>query len=153
MRVEKTPFPEGFLRRTKGRGLVVMSWAPQRKVLEHGAVGGFVTHCGWNSVLEALTAGVPMLTWPLYAEQRMNKVFLVEEMRLAVAVEGYDKGVVTAEEIQEKARWIMDSNSGRELRERNLAAMWEVKEALSDKGEFKIALLQLTSQWKNYNNS
>uniref|UniRef100_A0A0D9YEM2 Glycosyltransferase n=1 Tax=Oryza glumipatula TaxID=40148 RepID=A0A0D9YEM2_9ORYZ len=147
-------FPEGFLRRTKGRGLVVISWAPQREVLEHGAVGGFVTHCGWNSVLEAVTAGVPMLAWPLYAEQRlMNKVFLVEEMRLAVAVEGYDKGVVTAEEIQEKARWIMDSDGGRELRERTLAAMREVKEALSDKGEIKIALLQLTSQWKNYNNS
>ncbi|BAF06082.1 anthocyanidin 5,3-O-glucosyltransferase [Oryza sativa Japonica Group] len=151
--LEALIFPEGFLRRTKGRGLVVMSWAPQREVLEHGAVGGFVTHCGWNSVLEAVTAGVPMLAWPLYAEQRMNKVFLVEEMRLAVAVEGYDKGVVTAEEIQEKARWIMDSDGGRELRERTLAAMREVKEALSDKGEFKIALLQLTSQWKNYNNS
>ncbi|EAZ13454.1 hypothetical protein OsJ_03370 [Oryza sativa Japonica Group] len=139
-------FPEGFLRRTKGRGLVVISCSPQREVLEHGAVGGFVSHCGWNSVLEAVTAGVPMLAWPLYAEQRMNKVFLVEEMRLAVGVEGYDKGIVTAEEIQEKARWLMDSDGGRELRERTLAAMREVKEAPSDKGESKMTLLELVSQ-------
>ena len=75
--------PEGFLARTKGKGLVVEAWAPQREVLAHGAVGGFVTHCGWNSVLEAIMGGVPMLAWPMYAEQRMNKVFLVD-LRLAV---------------------------------------------------------------------
>ena len=68
--------PEGFLDRTKGTGLVVKSWAPQRDVLAHGAVGGFVTHCGWNSVLEVIMAGVPMLAWPLYAEQRMKRVLL-----------------------------------------------------------------------------
>uniref|UniRef100_A0A0E0JNP1 Glycosyltransferase n=1 Tax=Oryza punctata TaxID=4537 RepID=A0A0E0JNP1_ORYPU len=141
-------FPECFLRRTKGRGLVVMSWVPQREVLEHGAVGGFVTHCGWNSVLEAVTAGVPMLAWPLYAEQRMNKVRLVE-MRLAVAVEGYDKGVVTADEIQEKTKWLLDSDGGRELRERTSVAMRQVKEAVSDNGESKMALLELVSQWKS----
>ncbi|OMO66963.1 UDP-glucuronosyl/UDP-glucosyltransferase [Corchorus olitorius] len=53
--------PEGFLERTKDRGLVVKSWAPQVAVLNHDSVGGFVTHCGWNSVLEAVTAGV--LQW------------------------------------------------------------------------------------------
>ncbi|XP_039840853.1 UDP-glycosyltransferase 1-like [Panicum virgatum] len=70
---------EGFLERTGGRGLVVKLWAPQVDVLRHEAVGAFGTHCGWNSVLEAITASVPMLCWPLYAEQKMNKVFLVEE--------------------------------------------------------------------------
>ncbi|KAK4741787.1 hypothetical protein SAY87_025375 [Trapa incisa] len=61
--------PDGFLDRTKERGLVVKSWVPQALVLNHGSVGGFVTHCGWNSILESITAGVPMITWPLYAEQ------------------------------------------------------------------------------------
>ncbi|KAD4585954.1 hypothetical protein E3N88_23555 [Mikania micrantha] len=62
--------PEGFLNRTKERGLVVKKWAPQVAVLGHKSVGGFVTHCGWNSVLEAVSFGVPMVGWPLYAEQR-----------------------------------------------------------------------------------
>ena len=57
--------PEGFLERTKDRGLVVRSWAPQVAILSHDSVGGFVTHCGWNSVLEAVCGGVPMLAWPL----------------------------------------------------------------------------------------
>jgi hypothetical protein len=142
-------FPEGFLQRTGGRGLVVMSWAPQREALAHGAVGGFVTHCGWNSVLEAVMAGVPMLAWPLYAEQRMNRVFLVEEMRLAVAMEGYDKETVKAEEVAAKVRWLIDSDGGRELRQRTQAAMQRAKEAVSDDGESKAALKNLARQWKS----
>ncbi|CAL4981530.1 unnamed protein product [Urochloa decumbens] len=94
--------PERFLARTEDRGLVVKSWASQRDVLAHPSVGGFVTHCGWNSVLEA----VPMLAWPLYAEQRLNRVFLEKELKLAVAVEGYDndKELVAAEEVAAKVR-------------------------------------------------
>ncbi|KAM0908119.1 hypothetical protein ACQ4PT_015688 [Festuca glaucescens] len=69
--------PDGFLDRTGGRGLVVKQWAPQAEVLRHRATCAFVTHCGWNSVLEGVTAGVPMLCWPLYSEQKMNKLHMV----------------------------------------------------------------------------
>ncbi|VAH63633.1 unnamed protein product [Triticum turgidum subsp. durum] len=65
--------PEGFLERTKDRGLVIKSWAPQVEVLRHRATGAFMTHCGWNSTLEGITAGLPLLCWPLYAEQKVNK--------------------------------------------------------------------------------
>ncbi|KAM0863705.1 hypothetical protein ACQ4PT_044411 [Festuca glaucescens] len=153
---EKTPepdldvlLPEGFLDRTKGTGLVVKSWEPQRDVLAHDAVGGFVTHCGWNSVLESVMAGVPMLAWPLYAEQRMNRVFLEKELGLAVAVEGYDKDdlVVEADEVASKVRWIMDSDGGKLLRERTLAAMRQAKEALREGGESDVALARLVEGW------
>ncbi|KAF2290932.1 hypothetical protein GH714_016875 [Hevea brasiliensis] len=70
--------PEGFLNRVKDRAMVVKSWAPQVAVLNHDSVGGFVTHCGWNSVLEAVVAGVPMVAWPLHAEQHLNRNVLVE---------------------------------------------------------------------------
>lgn len=79
---------EGFLERTKDRGLVVKSWAPQVAILSHESVGGFVTHCGWNSITEVVSYGVPMVAWPLYAEQEVNSVVLVEEMKLAIPIFG-----------------------------------------------------------------
>ena len=59
--------PEGFADRVSGRGLVVTGWAPQVAILSHRAVGGFVSHCGWNSVLEAMTSGVVIVGWPMEA--------------------------------------------------------------------------------------
>ncbi|CAN6269516.1 unnamed protein product [Urochloa humidicola] len=78
--------PEGFEARAAaaGRGLVVRGWAPQVAALRHAAVGWFMTHCGWNSVLEAAAAGVPMLAWPMTADQFANARLLVDEVRVAV---------------------------------------------------------------------
>ncbi|KAG6523269.1 UDP-glycosyltransferase 88F3-like [Zingiber officinale] len=139
--------PEGFLERTRARGLVVKGWAPQSEVLRHAAVGGFVTHCGWNSVLEAVVAGVPMLAWPLYAEQWMNKVFLVEEMQAAAAVEGY-AGLVTAEEIETKVRWLMESEGGRRLRDRAADMKERAAVAVGEGGSSRAALQELVAQLK-----
>nr|XP_010916885.1 UDP-glycosyltransferase 88F3 [Elaeis guineensis] len=144
--------PEGFLGRTKLRGLVVMSWAPQVEVLAHEAVGAFVTHCGWNSTLEGLCAGMPLIGWPLYAEQRMNKVMLVEELRLAVAVEGYDKGVVSAAEVEAKVRWVMESEGGRELRKRATGMAAKAKEAWGDGGSSQAAWVEFVKVLKSGGN-
>ncbi|RWV90847.1 hypothetical protein GW17_00046915, partial [Ensete ventricosum] len=76
--------PDGFERRVAGRGLVVRGWAPQVAILAHAAVGGFVTHCGWNSVLEGVTAGLPMVTWPLSTEQFINEKLVVGVLRTGV---------------------------------------------------------------------
>jgi len=54
---------------SSGKGLIIRGWAPQVLILDHEAVGGFVTHCGWNSALEGISAGLPMVTWPVFAEQ------------------------------------------------------------------------------------
>ncbi|CAL5095921.1 unnamed protein product [Urochloa decumbens] len=113
-----TLLPEGFLERTKGRGLVVKLWVPQVDVLHHKATGAFVTHCGWNSVLEGITAGVSMLCWPLYAEQKMNKVFMVEEAGIGMEVVGWQEELVKAEEVEAKVRLMLDSEEGEKLRAR-----------------------------------
>ncbi|XP_047973836.1 chalcone 4'-O-glucosyltransferase-like [Salvia hispanica] len=107
--------PEGFVERTGERGRVLKSWAPQTAVLSHGSVGGFVTHCGQSSVLEAVSFGVPMIGWPLYAEQRMNRVVMVEEMKVAVAVELGQEGFVAAGEVEERVRELMESRRGEEI--------------------------------------
>uniref|UniRef100_A0ACD5TER4 Uncharacterized protein n=1 Tax=Avena sativa TaxID=4498 RepID=A0ACD5TER4_AVESA len=134
--------PEGFLERTGGRGLVVKSWAPQADVLRHRATGAFVTHCGWNSTLEAIVSGLPMLCWPLYAEQRQNKVFVVEEMGAGVEMAGYDAELVAAEEVEAKVRWVMESEGGRALRERAVAAKEQAWHALSDGGASHAAFAE-----------
>ncbi|KAM0938406.1 putative UDP-glucuronosyl/UDP-glucosyltransferase [Dioscorea sansibarensis] len=145
--------PVGFLERTQGRGMVVKAWAPQVEVLNHEAMGGFVTHCGWNSALEAVCAGVGMIAWPLYAEQKMNKVVLVEEMKLAVEMKGYDKGMVAAEEVERRVRWLMESDGGSELRERAKKMKDHATSALSDGGSSRSCLVELTSDWKRWSSS
>ncbi|XP_010680966.2 anthocyanidin 3-O-glucosyltransferase 2 [Beta vulgaris subsp. vulgaris] len=77
--------PEGFLDRTSSRGSII-GWAPQVSILAHSAIGGFVSHCGWNSILESLWFGVPIATWPCYAEQQLNAFELVKELELAVGI-------------------------------------------------------------------
>ncbi|CAA0815878.1 UDP-glycosyltransferase 71B2 [Striga hermonthica] len=111
--------PEGFLERTSGVGRVV-GWAPQVAVLAHEAVGGFVSHCGWNSTLESVWHGVPVATFPLYAEQQMNAFLLVRELGMAEPiridyrkdfVSGEDE-IVGAEEIEAAVRQLMAANCG-----------------------------------------
>ncbi|KAH6785246.1 hypothetical protein C2S51_037701 [Perilla frutescens var. frutescens] len=77
--------PEGFLERTKGIGKVI-EWAPQQAVLAHAAVGGFVSHCGWNSILESVWFGVPIAAFPLFAEQHLNAFQMVTDLGMAEAI-------------------------------------------------------------------
>nr|BAJ11652.1 glucosyltransferase [Sinningia cardinalis] len=78
--------PEGFEERTKGRGLIIRGWAPQLLILDHPSIGAFVTHCGWNSTLEGVCAGVPMVTWPIFAEQFFNEKLVTEVLKIGVSV-------------------------------------------------------------------
>ncbi|XP_038715477.1 scopoletin glucosyltransferase-like [Tripterygium wilfordii] len=78
--------PEGFEKRIEGKGLIIRGWAPQVLILNHESVGGFVTHCGWNSILEGISAGVPMVTWPVSAEQFYNEKLVTEVLKIGVAV-------------------------------------------------------------------
>ncbi|KAM1461672.1 hypothetical protein TB2_045830 [Malus domestica] len=103
--------PEGFLNRTAPIGKVI-GWAPQAAILAHPAIGGFVSHCGWNSTLESLWNGVPIATWPMYAEQNLNAFQLVKELGLAVEIKlDYRKDsdvLVSAEDVERGIRQVME---------------------------------------------
>ncbi|GMI70242.1 hypothetical protein like AT2G36780 [Hibiscus trionum] len=88
---------DGFEERIKGRGLLIRGWAPQVLILSHPSIGGFLTHCGWNSTLEGICAGVPMITWPLFSEQFMNEKLLVQILKVGVGV-GVEVAVPMGEE-------------------------------------------------------
>jgi UDP:flavonoid glycosyltransferase YjiC (YdhE family) len=108
-----------------------------------------VTHCGWNSTLEAIVAGVPMLCWPLGAEQKMNKVLMVDDdMGIGVELEGYNAGFVKAEEIEAKVKLVLESGDGRAVRERAADLKKEAEAAMEDGGSSRVAFLQFLSDVK-----
>uniref|UniRef100_A0A1J3IU29 Glycosyltransferase n=1 Tax=Noccaea caerulescens TaxID=107243 RepID=A0A1J3IU29_NOCCA len=106
--------PEGFLDRVSGRGMIC-GWSPQVEILAHKAVGGFVSHCGWNSIVESLWFGVPIVTWPMYAEQQLNAFLMVMELKLAVEMRLdyriHGDELVSANEIETAIRCVMDKDN------------------------------------------
>jgi hydroquinone glucosyltransferase len=140
--------PEGFESRTRDRGLVVPSWAPQIAVLSHPATGGFISHCGWNSTLESISHGVPMIAWPLFAEQRMNMIRLVNELKVGIAAKMEKDGFVRREEVERAVRELMEGEGGKRVR----ARMRELKEkavTASEKGGSSYkAMATVVSEWR-----
>jgi UDP-glucosyl transferase 73C len=121
---------EKFEERTKDRALMIKGWSPQLVILSHPSTGAFLTHCGWNSTLEGISAGLPMITWPVFAEQFFNEKILVNVLRTSVSVGAKEvihmgeednkyRFIVKMEEIKEAINKVMeDGEEGKDRRKR-----------------------------------
>ncbi|KAM3695065.1 hypothetical protein ACJW31_07G102700 [Castanea mollissima] len=138
-REEEDWLPKGFEKRMEGKGLILRGWAPRELILDHEAVGGFVTHCGWNSTLEGVTAGVPMVTWPLCAEQFYNEKLVTQVLKIGVAV-GVRQWIrvvgdsIKRDAIEKAVKQIMVGKEAEEIRGRAKALGEMAKRAVEEEG-------------------
>ncbi|CAN0922776.1 UDP-glucosyltransferase 29 [Linum grandiflorum] len=142
--------PPGFLDRVGEKGLVVEGWAPQSAILAHDSIGGFVSHCGWSSVMESMWYGVPIVAMPMQLDQPLN-ARLVEEVGVGVEVKRDGRsGKVDRKEVGKVIREVVMGEKVRRKAE-------EMSEVMKKKGDLEIddvvrELLQLCrSPSVNYN--
>lgn len=113
----ETMFDE-FVTRTRDRGLLV-PWAPQTAVLSHPSVAAFLTHCGWNSAIESIASGVPMLAWPRFGDQTTNCHYITDVWRigleLQVTADKIGNGIVDRKEIDQKVRKMLGKEEAGDL--------------------------------------
>ncbi|CAI9295928.1 unnamed protein product [Lactuca saligna] len=122
---------------TKEMGCIV-DWAPQEDVLAHCAVGGFLTHSGWNSTMESIVQGVPMICWPFYVDQQPNSRFVGEVWKLGIDMKDTCDRLI----VEKAVRDIMD---GKRDIYTQVTGYWAnlAKESISDRGSSSISLARL----------
>jgi cis-zeatin O-glucosyltransferase len=109
-----------FARATEGTGLVITGWAPQLEILAHAATAAFMSHCGWNSTLESLSHGKPVLAWPMHSDQPWDAELICKYLRVGLLVRPWEKHaeVIPAEGIQKVIEEAMLSENGVAMRQR-----------------------------------
>ncbi|KAI5074777.1 hypothetical protein GOP47_0010738 [Adiantum capillus-veneris] len=123
-----------LLAQSQGQGCIV-DWVPQLRVLGHSSIGGFLTHCGWNSTTEAISNGVPMLCWPYFADQHLDAKFIVEEWRAGLRFNmNNERGVIERSEIERVIKKVMEGEDGKILRENARKLKEASTRALSPQG-------------------
>ncbi|XP_074276803.1 zeatin O-glucosyltransferase-like [Silene latifolia] len=114
------PLPEGWEERMRDRGIVIREWAPQLEILGHRSIGGFMSHCGWNSCIESISMGVPIAAWPMHSEQPKNAFLVSEVLKVGIVVKdlGSLGELVMSSSIENVIKRMMASKEGDELRNR-----------------------------------
>ncbi|KAL0409945.1 UNVERIFIED_CONTAM: UDP-glycosyltransferase 86A1 [Sesamum latifolium] len=123
--------PDEFKNEVRSRGLIV-SWCNQNSVLSSPAIGGFLTHCGWNSVLESIWCGVPMICYPFYADQPTNRKLVVDDWKIGINL--CDGPSVDRKEVAEKIKQLMSGEIWNGLRDEMKNIRTIVQKALAEGG-------------------
>ncbi|KAI6669873.1 hypothetical protein NL676_004758 [Syzygium grande] len=132
--------PEGFLERTKDRGMVVQGWAPQAKILMHPRTGGFVSHCGWSSTLEAIVFGVPIIAMPMHLDQPLNAK-LVADLGVGMEVRRED-GRFPGEDVAQVIKQVVVREEGEEVRRRAKELSARIRERQEEETSTVMKMLE-----------
>ncbi|KAK3129712.1 hypothetical protein QOZ80_6BG0483650 [Eleusine coracana subsp. coracana] len=144
---ETHKLPDKFVDRAKSRGLIV-PWCPQLEVLAHPSVGCFFTHCGWNSTVEALSAGVPMVAMPHWSDQTTNAKYIQDVWCVGVRIQPDAKGVVRSEEVERCVREVMEGERSDEFKKRAVDWSHKAKKAMSEGGSSDINISNFLSKYR-----
>ena len=127
------------------KGLIV-TWCPQLQVLSHKAVGCFVTHCGWNSTLEAVSLGVPMIVVPHWSDQPTNAKYIVDVWKIGVKATKDEKGIIKRETLKHCIKETMEEGKGNELK--NNAIKWRdlIRTSFDDGGSSEKNIIEFVDK-------
>ncbi|TYH37090.1 hypothetical protein ES332_D12G016700v1 [Gossypium tomentosum] len=132
-----------FTAAISGRGLLV-GWCPQERVLSHPSVGGFLTHCGWNSTMESVSEGVPLICWPFFAEQQMNCFYSCTKWGIGMEIDSDIK----REKVESLVRELMEGMKGQGLRQKAIDWKKRAEIATSPDGSSYINFNKMVIQLK-----
>ncbi|XP_019424870.1 PREDICTED: zeatin O-glucosyltransferase-like [Lupinus angustifolius] len=120
--VRRVELPKGFEERVEheGVGLIIRDWAPQLEILSHPSIGGFMSHCGWNSCMESITMGVPIAAWPMHSDQPRNRVLVTQVLKVGLVVKdwAHRNELVASSSIESAVKRLMATKEGDEMRQR-----------------------------------
>ncbi|KAL6501220.1 hypothetical protein OROHE_024867 [Orobanche hederae] len=138
---ESAMLPSEFLTETGDRSMMI-GWGPQERILNHPAIGGFLTHGGWNSMLESIIGGVPVVCWPFFAEQQTNCRFSCTEWEMGMEIDND----VKRDEVEVLVREMMDGDKGEKMKEKALEWKGEAEEAAKLGGSSYLNLDKLIKE-------
>ncbi|XP_008245954.1 PREDICTED: 7-deoxyloganetin glucosyltransferase-like [Prunus mume] len=138
---ESAILPPEFVAETKGRSLIA-GWCPQEQVLNHPSVGGFLTHSGWNSTVESITAGVPMLCWPFFADQQMDCRYTCNEWGIGMEI----SNDVKRDEVEKLVKELMEGEKGKKMKNKVMEWKKLAEEATGPHGSSSTNLDNLVNQ-------
>ncbi|XP_059447966.1 7-deoxyloganetin glucosyltransferase-like [Corylus avellana] len=121
--------PTEFLTKTKDRGMLA-SWCPQEEILKHPSIGGFLTHSGWNSTLESVCGGVPIISWPFFADQQINCLYSCTEWGIGMEIDND----VKRDDVEKLVRELMEGDKGKEMKRKVMEWKMKAEEAAKPGG-------------------
>ncbi|XP_055800439.1 zeatin O-glucosyltransferase-like [Solanum dulcamara] len=128
--------PQGFEERVKGRGMAVRNWVPQLEILGHPSTGGFLSHCGWNSCMESISLGVPIIAWPNEWDQPYNAVLVTKVLKIGISLSNCTRNneLITSKSIEKSVKILLDTAEGEEMRKRAVELSNKIKSSVSPGG-------------------